>query len=80
MTEKRVSKQIGIFEPGTPSKGLPDRYVDESEARSLVDDGEADWINHRKAIRLRRSKFRLGSVECNRAFIEKYARPESGAA
>lgn len=66
----RAPRQVGVFEPSTPSIKSPDWIVDEDEARRRIDNGEARWINHGKGIRLFRSSneatsHRAGSAECN---------------
>lgn len=51
MMNTRVEKQIGVYEPGTPSNVAPDYFESEGEAKRLVNNGEANRINHNKAIR-----------------------------
>jgi hypothetical protein len=74
MITSRVEKQIAVYEAGTPSKGVPDSYTSEKEARRLCADGVADRINHGKAIRMRRDAviIRAGSIECHQDLVAKY--------
>lgn len=50
-----AQKMTGVYEPSTPSKSRPDRYMTFAEADRMVKQGSASFINHNKAIRLERA-------------------------
>lgn len=52
-----AQKLIGVYEPSTPSRSVPDGYIKFDEARRLVKEKRAEFINRNCAIR------RLRAVE-----------------
>lgn len=73
---RRVPERIDVYNPETNYTAKPDDVIPYDEARARVERGEADFVKHGKAIRMRRnpSSLRCGSVECNQDFIAKFAR------
>ncbi len=52
----RVEKKRGLYEAVTPSSQPPDRFIDEAEARRLIEAGEAHGFNRGRSIRLNPSR------------------------
>lgn len=63
MKANLVPKQVPVYQYNTPFSADPDGFLDETEARLLVKNGNATRINHGRAIRLYRT-IRAGSGEC----------------
>lgn len=49
------SRDIPVFEFRAPLHGTPARITNDIEARQLVGDGDAVWVNRGTAIQLRQS-------------------------
>lgn len=66
MTGTRVCKQVAVFRASTPSNAPADCYLDATEAARVVRNGDAQRINHGRAIRLRPGlkTIEARSVEC----------------
>lgn len=50
----RASKLIGVYNPSTPSKNAPDRYIELDDAIEIVKKRDGLFINRNRAIRLER--------------------------
>lgn len=49
-----VPKPVGVYNPSTPTKSGPDYYTDSDDARELVSQRKAKFINRNADIRLER--------------------------
>lgn len=65
--------QVGVYRYSTLSTAPADFYIEKTEARRLIKDGDAISINRCKAIRLRYGfeVLQAGSLECNQDFVLK---------
>jgi hypothetical protein len=64
----RVEKTVPIFEYSNPGPE-PDCQLERTEARRVVQNGDGEYINHGKALRLRRglrAPIQAGGAGCGR--------------
>jgi hypothetical protein len=81
MAMSRDQKTLKVYGPDSPYTGHPDEIVSYQEGQRRVMLDLADFVNHGKAIRMRRVSSppflgagRCGFAECNALWIEKHAR------
>jgi hypothetical protein len=81
MIKRHIQKQVAVYEHKNPGP-QPDCYLDSAQARQVIANGDACRINHGTAIRLMPGlkAIRTGSVECDRNYLDRWARPDRSIA
>jgi hypothetical protein len=76
---RRVPTQIEVYRPDTRYTAPPDAVILYDEGKRCVERGDADFVNHGKAIRLRRkgAPNQARSFECWRINVEGWRRAEA---
>lgn len=60
--QQKCVREVGIYAPNQPSHTLPIRKIGRQEAREIVLQGFATWIDSSRSIRLKRLSERLSDT------------------